>query len=77
MRTLDDIIQSLGGSQDVAALLGVTVQAISNMKARNSVSPVHWPALVQAGRERGIEWLTLDLLMSMRGRPRGAGRRAA
>lgn len=39
MSAIDDAIQHAGGASRLASILGVTPQAVSNWKARDSVPP--------------------------------------
>lgn len=62
MPSISDIIEDLGGLQGVSGLLGVSPQAVWNMKSRGSIPPKHWPVLVRAAREKGQCHITLDTL---------------
>jgi hypothetical protein len=52
MMTADVIFKAFGGGQIVAEILGVSAQAVSNMKARGSIPSRHWPRLVAEAKER-------------------------
>ncbi len=56
------LLEELGPLGPTAAALGVGIQAVSNMKARNSVSPIHWPKLLQLATERGLEGVTFEAM---------------
>ncbi len=62
METVVDIFDSLGGPGAVAAAIGVKPSAASEMKRRKSIPVKHWPKLIEAARERGIEGVSADML---------------
>lgn len=76
MTSIAELIEALGGVTATArAIGGISPQAVSNMRARNSVPPEHWPALVDASAVAGIEGITIEKLASMRADRRIAGSR--
>lgn len=69
------LIEALGGPNAVAALLQVTAQAVCNMRARGTIRPKYWPAIIAAAGERKLPGVTLAYLaqlMSQRGTPAAA-----
>lgn len=54
--TLRDLIDALGGSSAVARELGVSQQAVTNMKARNALPPRHLLTLWRLAKEKGVDW---------------------
>lgn len=56
------LLEALGSAQKVAAHLGRTSPALSNMKKRNSVSPALWDHLVELAVKAGLSEVTKDLL---------------
>jgi hypothetical protein len=50
MLNISELIETLTPT-DLAEALGVSVQAISNMKARGAIPPGHWPAVVELARK--------------------------
>lgn len=66
MMTADKVISEFGGPQPVAAILGVTLQAVCNMKTRNSISPKHWGKLVSEAKKRRKSAITFENLAAMK-----------
>ena len=65
MMSFAEILIALGPLQGIADEFGVTVQAVSNMKSRNSVSPSYWPALVRLAAQKGIGSVTIETLAAL------------
>lgn len=63
--TFASLLRDLGKLDLIASRLGVSVQAVSNMRARNSVGPAHWPALVALAAEVGVQGVSIDRLAEM------------
>lgn len=72
METNVAIIDALGGASQMAGLLGISAQAVSNMKARDSIPPEYWATLVAEAGRRGIEGVTLEVLAGLAARRRKA-----
>ena len=51
-----DLIEALGGTFAVADALGVTPQAVTNMKARGTIPARRLLPLWRLARERGVDW---------------------
>lgn len=47
---------------ELSAALGVPYVNARKMRERESVNPVHWPALIEAASEKGIELEYTDLV---------------
>ncbi len=62
MVTVPDIFEKFGGPTAVAAALEVRTSTASEMKRRGSIPVKHWPKLIDAARERGIEGVSADTL---------------
>lgn len=62
METVTDIFEEFGGPAAVAAALDVRNSTASEMKRRGSIPVRHWPKLIEAARERGIEGVDADKL---------------
>lgn len=60
--TAQEILKDFGKLKDVADLLGVSVQAVQNMKTRKKIPPRHWSRLVEAARAKGLKKLTIEEL---------------
>ena len=61
--TAADLIRAFGGASALAARLGVSVQAVSNMKARGSFPSRYWLTLMNDAEAMcvpgvSIEWLS-------------------
>lgn len=73
MLNLSDLIETLTPAA-LAGALGVSVQAISNMKQRGAIPARHWPAVVELARKNPtLSEITFELLAEMH-RPKPAGR---
>lgn len=64
MDRFDALLAELGKPTEVAAALGVTPQAVTNMRARRSVAPDYWPKLIELAASKGFD-LTEGALMAM------------
>lgn len=62
------LIDKLGSLTETADALGVGAQAVSNMKARDSIAAVHWPRIVALAARKGLEGVTIEALASMAAR---------
>lgn len=63
VNTASDLIRALGGATALAARLGVSVQAVSNMKARGYFPSRYWLTLMQDASALhvagvSVEWLS-------------------
>lgn len=63
MQTFIQIISRWDGADKLAEDLGVPASHVRTMIARNSVSPEHWPRMVEGAKQRGIEGLTYEHLV--------------
>lgn len=57
-----EILDAVGKAREVSDQLGVTVQAVHNMKTRKKIPPRHWPRLVEMAQSRGLKKITLETL---------------
>lgn len=62
MRTFADVIRRWENTEVFAADVGVPGVTGRAWKNRNSIPPVHWPAVVGAADRRGLTGITRDLL---------------
>ena len=70
--TIPDLFDRLGGLKRLPDLLGVSQQAVSNMKSRNTIPPKHWLTLVKAAQEAGLEGVTFEALSELNAQPEPA-----
>lgn len=70
MESFSDVIRALGDPPGFARAVGVAESHARTMKARDSIPPEYWQALVAAAHERGVEGVTLDLLAGFAARRR-------
>lgn len=54
LRSVDDIVDALGGTTAVAELVGAGLSAISNWKFRGSIPPEHFLTITEALDERNL-----------------------
>ena len=64
--TTDDLFAAFGGREAIEAITGARRNAINNWRT-TGVPFRHWPALIRAAAERGVEGITFDTLASTRG----------
>lgn len=55
MVTVSDLVEVLGGTVKVAAMLGVSPPQVSNMRADGYIPPKHFFALHDVCNARGVE----------------------
>lgn len=77
MDSFKALLDHLGPLEPIAAALNVSVQAVSNMKARKAVSPDHWPKLLSFCVEKGVEGVSFETLSLWYSQRPGASPRAA
>lgn len=65
MFTVTDLFAAFGGPAEVARALSVKPSTASEMKRRRSVPVAHWPALVRAAADRGVDGVSYDVLVAM------------
>lgn len=65
MMTIPELLDRLGGLKKVPELLGVSAQAVSNMKSRNTIPPKHWLTLVRAAQNAGLEGVTFEAMAEL------------
>jgi hypothetical protein len=65
MSTVADIFAKFDGLQIIADALGVSVQAVSNMRARNAIAVSHWRALIALAQRVGVAGVTADRLLEI------------
>lgn len=63
--TAAEVVEVLGGTKQVADLLGVSQQAICNMRTRGSFPPKHWPALIRTAEAKNLPGVTLEFFESL------------
>lgn len=69
VKTVVTIIKAFGGPSALARLLAVSPQAVTNMRARNSIPSEYWARLVQAAATREIEGITFEALAKIAEQP--------
>lgn len=72
MRSVPEIIHTLGGSTATAIALGLPMTTVDSWKRRGSIPPEHWSPLVVAARKRGVA-LGLPQLAELAAAPRPKG----
>ena len=78
MRGFAELIEALGSLTETAEALGVAgPQAVWNMKARDSISAVHWPRLLRHCANKGVEHVSIETLVGWYGRRPDAAPRVA
>lgn len=65
MRTIDELIDGLGGTNSVASRLGVEPNTVSSWKRRRSVPSGYWASLVRIGADLGRADVTFEALASL------------
>jgi hypothetical protein len=74
--TVEDVINILGGIDPSAEIMGVTPQAICNMRSRGKIPPKHWPSVIRAAEKHDRKDITLDALAKLsEGKPPSFRRR--
>ena len=72
VNSFTDVIDALGGTAKFARAVGMKPNTAKMAKARDSISPGWWPAVVKAAEEAGRLDITAEKLMAL-----AADRRAA
>jgi hypothetical protein len=63
--TVPDLIEKLTPAALIAAL-GVSDQAVSNMKQRNAIPPRHWPVVVELSKQHpDLSHVTWEYLVTL------------
>lgn len=73
MRTVDDIVDALGGTFKVAAALKLNPSVVSSWRKRASIPADRWLDLVDVARSIGASGITVEVLALLHAR-RGAAR---
>jgi hypothetical protein len=72
MLTIADLINRLGGNVGFAEIIGAAhPSTASEMKRRGSIPVQHWPRVIAAARQRGID-ISAETLMAMHTEERAA-----
>lgn len=69
MKPVPTLIDRLGGYRTVAALMGLAPTTVASWKSRNSIAVEHWPKLISAARERGLEGISYEKLVEIHSAP--------
>jgi hypothetical protein len=69
MRSVSEILETLGGSTAVAAALDLPFTTVASWKARSSIPVPYWKPLAEAARQRGVRGLTVDVLAELAAKP--------
>lgn len=73
MNSVPELIDAFGGSTDFARALDLAwPSTASEMKRNGSIHPRHWPKVIEAAAERGIEGVTAEFLMRLHAREKEA-----
>jgi hypothetical protein len=62
METFADIVDRLGGYAVVAAEMKMRPTTVQSWRARNSIPPSDWLAVVELAKRLGVPGVTLDVL---------------
>lgn len=65
MRTVSELIAAKGGLTKVADALGVTVQAVWNMRSRGTIPSKYWTAFIAAPTKPKQKQVRLEELMQL------------
>ncbi len=68
MNTVEEVFLGFKGTSAFAGALGLNLSTASEMRRRSSIPVRYWPKLVEAARERGIEGVTNDALVTIHAR---------
>lgn len=68
IRTVDEAIETVGGTAVVADALGVGRSTVSSWRARNSLPAEYWQAFVSFAHSRGEAAVTLSVLAAIHAR---------
>ncbi len=66
--TPDSLIESLGGTSQVAAALALGAPVVSNWRARGKIPAEFWTEIVALATERGVIGITSEALATMHAR---------
>jgi hypothetical protein len=66
MKTVSDLIEALGGSTWLARELDLPIATVGAWKARGSIPPRYFPALVRIASQEKVKGVTLESLVAMR-----------
>lgn len=67
VETAADLIRALGGATALASKLGVTVQAVSNMKARGYFPSRYWLTLMHDASAMHVSGVSVEWLSALSG----------
>lgn len=65
VNSFTDVIDALGGTAKFARAVGMKPNTAKMAKARDSISPGWWPAVVEAAKEAGRDDITSDRLIAL------------
>jgi hypothetical protein len=71
-QTVADLIDAFGRIGDFADAIGCPYQTARQMRRREAIAVKHWPRLVEACQERGIEGVTFEWLVGCHAEGRDA-----
>jgi hypothetical protein len=66
MKTVAELIKALGGSTQLAGKLKLPIATVGAWKARGSIPPRYFPALVRIAGQQKVKGVTLERLVAMR-----------
>lgn len=67
--TISNLIKNWTTIREFADAIGCGYEAARKMKDRNSIAPEHWDNVLTASKAKGLSWVTIDWLISVRSRP--------
>lgn len=63
--SIDQVIDALGGTDQVSRDLGVEAPVVSNWRSRGRIPGARWTALADIARGRGVNGITLETLADL------------
>lgn len=66
MKSFSELIDKFGGAPAFADKIGIPASHARTMKARDSIPPEHWPAVIAAAQVSGDEPITMEQLLMLR-----------
>lgn len=64
--SIEDLIDQWPTITSFAADVGCGYEAARQMRMRQSIAPKHWPSVIKASKDRGIEGVSFEWLIAQR-----------